>query len=107
MTKIDGSTGRRLLRVAPALLLLLIPLRLAGEQAVGSASRADDVLKQEGYQTPPKELADAVLAPRYMNVTLSNLSPDKKWFLDYVKNPEKKIFDKKITTTEQASIRDE
>ena len=44
----------------------------------------DELLKKEGYQTPPKELADAVLAPRYLNVTLGNLSPDKKWFLNMV-----------------------
>ena len=84
MTKVHRSTGRRFLRVVPAMVLLLIPLRLAGQQGNGSASRADDVLKQEGYQTPPKELADAVLAPRYLNATLSNLSPDKKWFLDEI-----------------------
>ncbi len=33
---------------------------------------------------PPKELADAVLAPREANITLSNPSPDKKWFLDEI-----------------------
>jgi len=42
----------------------------------------DKVLMHEGYVSPPRELADAVLAPREMNVTLGNLSPDKKWFLD-------------------------
>ena len=41
----------------------------------------DAVIKQEGYVMPPKELADAVLAKRYLNVTLTNLSPDKKWAL--------------------------
>src|SRR5262245_19036649 len=80
MTK---TRAQRLVRVAPALLLLLIPLRLAGQQ--GPASNwADNVLKQDGYQTPPKELADAVLAPRYLNVSLTNASPDKKWFLDEI-----------------------
>ncbi len=44
----------------------------------------DKVLQHEGYIAPPKELADAVLAPREMNVTLSNPSPDKKWFLDEI-----------------------
>ena len=42
------------------------------------------MLKQESYAQPPKELADAVLAPRHLNVTLANLSPDKKWFLDEI-----------------------
>ncbi len=33
---------------------------------------------------PPPELAAAVLAPREMNVTLANPSPDRKWFLDEI-----------------------
>jgi dipeptidyl aminopeptidase/acylaminoacyl peptidase len=44
----------------------------------------DKVLQHEGYVMPPPELAAAVLAPREMNVTLSNPSPDKKWFLDEI-----------------------
>jgi dipeptidyl aminopeptidase/acylaminoacyl peptidase len=44
----------------------------------------DKVLTHEGYVIPPRELADAVLAPREMNLTLSNPSPDRKWFLDEI-----------------------
>ena len=44
----------------------------------------DETLKQESYATPPKELVDAVLAPRYRNVALTSASPDKKWFLDEI-----------------------
>ena len=33
---------------------------------------------------PPAEIADAVLAPRYLNVTLNNRSPDGRWFLHEV-----------------------
>jgi len=79
-------------RGVSALLLAAIPFPLAGQQASPSnqqqpaapATWADEVLKQETYVTPPKELADAVLTPRYLNVTLTNLSPDKKWFLDEI-----------------------
>ena len=78
------------LRAIPVLLLFLIPLRLAGQSAQqasqpepGSAW-ADDVLKQETYAQPPKAIVDAVLAPRHLNVTLTNLSPDKKWFVDEI-----------------------
>lgn len=39
----------------------------------------DAIIKQEGYVQPPKEIADAVLTKRYLNTTISNLSPDKKW----------------------------
>src|SRR5262245_58508045 len=44
----------------------------------------DKVLTYEGYVMPPPELAAAVLAPREMNITLTNPSPDKKWFLDEI-----------------------
>src|SRR6478736_10115858 len=90
-SRIHGSDGgsmtmrraQRGLRLIPVLLLLLVPLRLTGQQqAAAPSSWADEVLKQESYQQPPKELADAVLAPRHLNTTLSSLSPDKKWFLE-------------------------
>ena len=38
-------------------------------------------LTVEAYLTPPKEIADAVLAARNENVSLTNLSPDGKKFL--------------------------
>ena len=60
--------------------IALLPLML-GAQAPQSP---DDVLKQDTYQTPPKELADAVLAARYLNVTLTNVSPDRKLFVDEI-----------------------
>ena len=68
------------------LMLLLIPFALTGraQSSVASNSAADDILKQESYATPPRELAEAVLAPRHLNVTLSSVSPDKKWFLDEI-----------------------
>lgn len=39
------------------------------------------LLSKEAYLMPPKEIADAVLAARGENVTLTNLSPDGKKFL--------------------------
>ena len=61
--------------------IALLPLSLAAQNG---ARTPDDILKADSYQTPPRELADAVLAPRYLNVTLTNPSPDKKWFLDEI-----------------------
>ena len=69
------------------LLIGLAPQPLVAQgpaQAPPAASKLDDILKQEGYVTPPPELSSAVLAPRYLNVALANLSPDKKWFLDEI-----------------------
>jgi dipeptidyl aminopeptidase/acylaminoacyl peptidase len=82
----------RLLYIAPALLLMLARLPLVAQQppaqvngaSAGSGSWADEVLKTEGYVTPPKELADAVLIPRHLNVSLSSASPDKKWFVNEI-----------------------
>ena len=58
--------------------------RAVRERSSRPGNWADEVLKQESYAQPPKELVDAVLAPRHLNVTLANLSPDKKWFLDEI-----------------------
>jgi dipeptidyl aminopeptidase/acylaminoacyl peptidase len=44
----------------------------------------DKVLTHEGYVIPPPELAAAVLAPREMNLNLTNPSPDRAWFLDEI-----------------------
>ena len=62
--------------------IAILPLTLAAQN--GAPGSPDDILKADSYQTPPRELADAVLAPRYLNVTLTNASPDKKWFLDEI-----------------------
>src|SRR5438105_870730 len=74
----DGLLVRLFLPAAVALL----PLALGAQS--GAIQSPDDILKQESYQTPPKELADAVLAPRYLNVSLTNASPDRKWFVDEI-----------------------
>jgi dipeptidyl aminopeptidase/acylaminoacyl peptidase len=76
-------------RLAPALVLALCQYTLAAQgpaqqPAAGPSSWADDIIKKEGYVTPPAELLDAVTAPRYLNVTLANASPDKKWFIDEI-----------------------
>ena len=76
---------KRMARLAPALVLALCQLSLFAQgPAQNKTSWADEIIKQETYATPPREVADAVLAPRHLNVTLSNASPDKKWFLDEI-----------------------
>jgi len=73
----------RLQRIGLVSLLALLPLTLIAQQP-NPNSWADEIIAKEGYAQPPKELVDAVLAPRHLNITLSNLSPDRKWFLDDV-----------------------
>ncbi len=43
-----------------------------------------DILSQEGYITPPAEIAALVDAPRHESVILSDLSPDGRYFLNMV-----------------------
>ena len=79
----------RAARVVIVFALALVPLTIVAQrgappQAKPLASPNDQIIAAETYQTPQKELADAVLAPRYLNDTLSNLSPDKKWFLKMI-----------------------
>jgi dipeptidyl aminopeptidase/acylaminoacyl peptidase len=71
-------------RIPPGLrLAAAATLMLAFGLAVPAQAPAPPhgVLDRETYLTPPKEIADAVLALRNENVTLTNLSPDGKKFL--------------------------
>ena len=45
-------------------------------------AQQDELLTKEAYLTPPKAIAEAVLAPRHENVRLSNLDPSGRWFLN-------------------------
>jgi dienelactone hydrolase len=76
-------------RIVIVLLMALLPLSLLAQsrpQAPATTSWADEIIKKEGYASPPPELASAVTAPRHMNVSLTNISPDKKWFLDEIED---------------------
>jgi dipeptidyl aminopeptidase/acylaminoacyl peptidase len=80
------KTPRPLIRFASIAILALVPyVLLAQTQAPRPPqSWADQILQQESYATPPPELASAVLAPRHLNTSLGNLSPDRQWFLNEV-----------------------
>jgi dipeptidyl aminopeptidase/acylaminoacyl peptidase len=54
-----------------ALLLTLAP-SLAAQNAT---------LESEGYLRPAEPIAEAILAPRHLNVTLNDASPDRRWFV--------------------------
>ncbi len=87
------STIQRAARLALVpLLAALLPtagLAQSSAAATGTANGADDwradaVLASTEFVTPPDDIAEAVLAPRYLNVTLSDPSPDHRWFLNEV-----------------------
>ncbi len=92
------TTPRLCMRLAVILSLALVPFSLFAQNAPAPQapaapatpaakpplSWADQILQQDSYATPPPELASAVLAPRHLNTTLGELSPDKKWFLSEV-----------------------
>ncbi len=46
-----------------------------------SAQKLNPVLSTESWQRPPQAIAEAVGAPRERNVSLSNASPDRRYFL--------------------------
>ena len=83
-----SSLLRRASRLAPVALvvaLAVLPLTIVAQRAGGPPAQAnaptswaDQVIKAEGYQTPQKELADAVLAPRYTNVSLAQSEPGQE-----------------------------
>jgi dipeptidyl aminopeptidase/acylaminoacyl peptidase len=76
---------KRLARLTPVLVLVLCQFSLFAQgPARQNGSWADEIINKETYATPPPELADAVLAPRHLNISLSSLSPDKKWFVDTI-----------------------
>jgi len=45
------------------------------------AQTGEEILTTEAFLSPPDEIAQVVLAPRHENVSLSNRSPDGKYFL--------------------------
>ena len=79
------ATLRRLLDPAPVWLaaaLLAAPTLAAQDAGNGDATTGPEaVLAAKEWMTPPDEIASAVLAPRHLNTTLSNLSPDRSLFL--------------------------
>ncbi len=67
-----------------AVLAFLAPLAPLGAQDRPSGWDPDEVLAREGYTEPPAEIVDAVLAPRWLNVELAEISPSGDWFVDQI-----------------------
>jgi dipeptidyl aminopeptidase/acylaminoacyl peptidase len=75
---LSKRSGRGLLL---GLVLILVPV-LQPTALDAQGWDRDEILEAEGYVTPPREIADAALAPWYRNVTLSNPNADGSWFLN-------------------------
>ncbi len=76
--------------VSTALALVLLPglafgqNRNTGAAAATQSRTVDETIQAERFVAPPPELAEAVLAPRHVNVSLTNPNADKTWFLDEI-----------------------
>ena len=65
-----------------ALIALLVAGTLgAQDKSTGNSIAADPVLSSEKYVRPPAEIERLVAAPRHLNVTLSNQSPNRRYFI--------------------------
>jgi dipeptidyl aminopeptidase/acylaminoacyl peptidase len=70
-----------LLRVSPRWFLCLAVALAFGSPLAAQSNAATNAITHEGFLAPPDEIAKVVLAPRHLNVSLSNPSPDRKYFL--------------------------
>ena len=78
------SVAPRVLTAVLACSLLLSSAAVAEGQRQDETRDAQQILQQKTFVTPPELVAEAVLAPRYLNVTLSTVSPDKNWFVQEI-----------------------
>ena len=62
-----------------ALIFPTLPSAVLGQSVDPQA-----VLADKSFVAPTNDIADMVLAPRYLNVNLTNVSPDKRWFVNEV-----------------------
>ncbi len=70
------------LTAAFGLSLAVGPVVAQGNSDVAGKIAADRaLLAKEGYQVPPSEIAKLVTAPRHLNVSLAQPSPDRRHFL--------------------------
>src|SRR5690606_36135858 len=67
------AAGGRRLSLTAALLILMTAPALAWQNGV---------LEEEAYLEPAPEIARVITAPRHENVSLTNLSPDQRYFLN-------------------------
>lgn len=72
-----AAAGAALLAASTLLLPSLV-------HAQSGSWNAQEILAAKEYVAPPSNVAEAVLAPRWLNVALTDRSADGKWFLNEV-----------------------
>jgi dipeptidyl aminopeptidase/acylaminoacyl peptidase len=75
------SSARLLLPLAVPVWLAFTPLSVALAQDGAKTWSPKEILATESYVRPPAAIEKLVTAPRQNNVSLSNQSPDRKWFV--------------------------
>ncbi len=75
------TSARRLLLW---ILLVAAPCVIAVPAVAQDATDSEAILAAKDWVAPPGSIAEAVLAPRYLNATLTNISPDKAWFFHMI-----------------------
>lgn len=68
-------------RLVPSLALLALAAISLPAGITAQSADPQAVLADKGYVAPQGDIADMVLAPRYLNATLTEVSPDKRWFI--------------------------
>ena len=88
MSKLTRATTRG----ATLFALLLAPVLVQAQ----TTAQLPEEIKKEAWLTPPPDIAKVVLAPRHLNVSLNNPSPNRKQFLRTVTEnmPSQAIFAK-------------
>jgi dipeptidyl aminopeptidase/acylaminoacyl peptidase len=56
----------------------------AGSGVAQDHQSSEEILAAKEWVAPPGQIAEAVLAPRYLNANLTNISPDRMWFIHEV-----------------------
>ena len=82
MTVLSPRTARAALCVLAALVLATLPV--FAQNTTGGRMSNDEVIKSELFVRPPDPVGSAVLAPRHLNVSVSNLSADRMWFINEI-----------------------
>lgn len=63
---------------------LLLLLSLVAPTLVAGQADPQALLADKSFVRPSNGIAEMVLAPRYLNVTLREISPDRRWFLHQI-----------------------